>query len=61
MALQSLGQDAISLTGAQVGIVTEAEHTRARILKIKTERLQRHLNEGKVIVVAGFQGISQTR
>jgi aspartate kinase len=60
MALQSLGQDAISLTGAQVGIVTEAEHTRARILKIKTERLQRHLNDGKVIVVAGFQGISQT-
>ncbi len=61
MALHSLGQDAISLTGAQVGIVTEAEHTRARILKIKTERLQRHLDEGKVIVVAGFQGISQTR
>jgi aspartate kinase len=60
MALHTLGQDAISLTGAQVGIVTEAEHTRARILKIKTERLKRHLNEGKVIVVAGFQGISQT-
>ena len=61
MALHSLGQEAISLTGAQVGIVTEAEHTRARILKIKTERLQRHIAEGKVIVVAGFQGISQTR
>ncbi|PZO40419.1 MAG: aspartate kinase [Shackletoniella antarctica] len=60
MALQALGQEAISLTGAQVGIVTEAEHTRARILKIKTDRLQRHLSEGKVIVVAGFQGISQT-
>lgn len=60
MALHSLGQDAISLTGAQVGIVTEAEHTRARILKIKTERLERHIAEGKVIVVAGFQGISQT-
>jgi aspartate kinase len=60
MALHSLGREAISLTGAQVGIVTEAEHTRARILKIKTERLQRHLTEGKVIVVAGFQGISQT-
>ncbi len=60
MALHALGQDAISLTGAQVGIVTEAEHTRARILKIKTDRLQRHINEGKVIVVAGFQGISQT-
>ncbi|MFQ4138249.1 aspartate kinase [Nodosilinea sp. PGN35] len=60
MALHALGQEAISLTGAQVGIVTEAEHTRARILKIKTDRLQRHIKEGKVIVVAGFQGISQT-
>ena len=60
MALQTLGQAAISLTGAQVGIVTEAEHTRARILKIKTDRLQRHIREGKVIVVAGFQGISET-
>jgi len=60
MALQELGQPAISLTGAQVGIVTEAEHTRARILKIKTERIERHLKDGKVIVVAGFQGISAT-
>jgi len=60
MALQELGQPAISLTGAQVGIVTEAEHTRARILKIKTERMERHLKDGKVIVVAGFQGISAT-
>ena len=60
MALHVLGQEAISLTGAQVGIVTEAAHTRARILKIKTERIQRHLNEGKVVVVAGFQGISQS-
>ncbi|BCL37841.1 aspartate kinase [Nostoc sp. MS1] len=58
MALQELGQPAISMTGAQVGIVTEAEHTRARILHIETERLQRHLDEGKVVVVAGFQGIS---
>lgn len=58
MALQELGQSAISLTGAQVGIVTEAEHTRARILRIETERLNCHLNEGKVVVVAGFQGIS---
>ncbi|MBD1874089.1 aspartate kinase [Nodosilinea sp. FACHB-131] len=60
MALHALGQEAISLTGAQVGIVTEAEHTRARILKIKTDRLKRHIDEGKVVVVAGFQGISQT-
>ncbi len=58
MALQELGQSAISLTGAQVGIVTEKNHSRARILDIKTDRLQRHLQEGKAIVVAGFQGIS---
>lgn len=58
MALQELGQPAISLTGAQVGIVTEAEHTRARILSIETERMQRHLEDGRVVVVAGFQGIS---
>ncbi len=60
MAVQELGQPAISLTGAQVGIVTEAEHTRARILHIETERIQRHLNQGKVVVVAGFQGITST-
>ncbi len=58
MALQELGQPAISLTGAQVGIVTEAEHTRARILRIETNRLNCRLEEGKVVVVAGFQGIS---
>jgi aspartate kinase len=58
MALQAIGQPAISLTGAQVGILTEANHTRARILKIETERMERHLKEGKVLVVAGFQGIS---
>lgn len=58
MALQELGQPAISLTGAQVGIVTEAEHTRARILRIETDRLNCRLEEGKVVVVAGFQGIS---
>lgn len=60
MALQELGQPAISLTGTQVGIVTEPEHTRARILNIATERLERHLKEGKVVVVAGFQGTSNT-
>ena len=58
MALQELGQPAISLTGAQVGIVTEAEHSRARILEINTSRLRKHLEQGKVVVVAGFQGIS---
>lgn len=58
MALQELGQPAISLTGAQVGIVTEAAHTRARILRIDPTRIESQLNSGKVVVVAGFQGIS---
>lgn len=61
MALQELGQPAISMTGAQVGIVTEAEHSRARILHIETTRLTRHINEGKVVVVAGFQGTSSAK
>jgi aspartate kinase len=60
MALQDMGQPAISLTGAQVGIETEPAHTRARILNIQTERLSRHLAEGKVVVVAGFQGITNS-
>ena len=60
MALQEMGQPAISLTGAQVGIVTEAEHTRARILSIATDRVERHLQAGRVVVVAGFQGISSS-
>ncbi|MGK7885184.1 MAG: aspartate kinase [Crocosphaera sp.] len=58
MALQEIGQPAISLTGAQVGIVTEAEHSRARILSIKPDRIKRHLEQAQVVVVAGFQGIS---
>ena len=60
IAIQELGQPTISLTGTQAGITTEAEHTRARILEIKTDRLHRHLDEGKVVVVAGFQGMSAT-
>ncbi|MGB0562311.1 MAG: aspartate kinase [Spirulinaceae cyanobacterium] len=60
LALQERGQPAISLTGAQVGIVTEQSHSRARILEIKPSRLERHLKENKVVVVAGFQGISST-
>ncbi|WP_199249392.1 aspartate kinase [[Phormidium] sp. ETS-05] len=61
MALQEMGQPAISLTGAQVGILTEAEHTRARILQIPSDRLEHQLQQGKVVVVAGFQGISSTK
>ncbi|MDJ0660312.1 MAG: aspartate kinase [Crocosphaera sp.] len=58
MALQEIGQAAISLTGAQVGIVTEAEYSRARILSIKPDRIKGHLDKAEVVVVAGFQGIS---
>jgi aspartate kinase len=58
MALQAAGQAAISLTGAQVGILTEKEHTRARIVEIETDRITRHLGRQEVVVVAGFQGIS---
>ncbi|MBD1803895.1 aspartate kinase [Microcoleus sp. FACHB-SPT15] len=60
IALQELGQSAISLTGAQIGMVTEAEHTCARLLHIQTERIKRHLNDGQVVVVTGFQGIGST-
>jgi aspartate kinase len=60
IALQEINQPAISLTGAQVGILTEPHHTRARILKIETDRIERHLKAGQVIVVAGFQGMSNT-
>lgn len=58
IALQELGHPAISLTGIQVGIVTEAQHSKARILEIKTDRIHRHLQEGKIVVVAGFQGVT---
>src|SRR4051794_36344448 len=57
MALESLGQPAISFTGAQIGIVTDSFHTKARIKNISTERIRDALNSGKVVIVAGFQGI----
>ena len=58
MALHSEGIAAISMTGPQVGIATESTHGRARILEIRTDRIRSRLNEGKVVVVAGFQGTS---
>jgi aspartate kinase len=58
MALDALGQGAVSLTGAQVGIKTEAEHGRARILEINTDKIRQHLHKNKVVVVAGFQGVT---
>jgi aspartate kinase len=58
MALQALGVPAVAMTGTQAGIVTESTFGRARILEIRTDRLRRLLNEGQVVVVAGFQGTS---
>src|SRR5271169_3692960 len=59
MAIQSLGQPAISFTGAQIGIVTDSYHTKARIKNISTQRMRQALDEGKIVIVAGFQGIDE--
>ncbi|HEY8426343.1 MAG TPA: aspartate kinase [Limnochordales bacterium] len=58
MALEDLGVPAISLTGAQVGIHTDGMYTRARIRRISTARIGQELEAGRVVVVAGFQGIT---
>ncbi|MCZ7664469.1 MAG: aspartate kinase [Thermoleophilia bacterium] len=58
MAIHDLGHNAISLTGSQAGIVTDQAHTKAKILDIRPHRVQKALDEGKVVLVAGFQGIS---
>ncbi len=60
MAILELGEKAISLTGAQVGIVTDSSHTKARIKSISTERLREALDSGHIVIVAGFQGIDGT-
>ena len=56
MSLNEYGIPAISMTGSQVGIITESIHGKARILDIKTERIQSYIDQGYVVVVAGFQG-----
>jgi aspartate kinase len=56
MAIQSLGEQAVSLTGAQVGIVTDSTFTKARIRSISTQRMRHALEEGNIVIVAGFQG-----
>ncbi|MEB3200373.1 MAG: aspartate kinase [Synechococcaceae cyanobacterium] len=58
MALHARGVPAVSMTGTQAGIVTESAFGRARILEVRTERLRRQLEDGRVVVVAGFQGTS---
>ncbi len=59
MAIQEEGYEAISLNASQVGIITEKVHSTARIIDIKTDKLNKILNEGKIIVVAGFQGVTE--
>ncbi|HSE36434.1 MAG TPA: aspartate kinase [Blastocatellia bacterium] len=56
MVLHDSGARAVSLTGAQLGITTESIHTAARIVDINTERVRRHLDQGFIVVAAGFQG-----
>ncbi|MBI4847983.1 MAG: aspartate kinase [Nitrospirae bacterium] len=60
MAVEALGHKAMAFTGRQMGIITDAVHTKARIEKITGERAQKALDENYVIVVAGFQGITET-
>ncbi len=57
IALESLGYKAVSFTGAQIGIRTDATYSRARIRSISTDRMRRALDEGKIVIAAGFQGI----
>jgi len=58
MAIHKLGVEAISFTGAQVGIITDTSHTRARIIKINIDRITAELKKGKIVIVAGFQGVT---
>ena len=59
MAITGLGGRAVSLTGGQIGVKTDSSHTQARILSISTERMQRLLDEGNIVIAAGFQGVDE--
>ncbi|HEX3113294.1 MAG TPA: aspartate kinase [Candidatus Eisenbacteria bacterium] len=61
MAVNDRGQEAVSFTGSQSGIVTDASHTRAKILEVKGDRIREELARGRVVIVAGFQGVSKDR
>jgi aspartate kinase len=59
LALESLGYKAVSLTGAQAGIQTDSTYSRARILRIDAKRVVNELDKGNIVIVAGFQGVTQ--
>ncbi|MHB8643090.1 MAG: aspartate kinase [Gaiellaceae bacterium] len=61
MAINDLGHEAISLTGSQAGIVTDTTHTKAKIVEVRAQRIHDALDEGKIVLVAGFQGVSTGR
>jgi len=61
IAIQEMGHDVISLTGAQCGILTSNKHRKARIDKINTTRILSEINLGKIVIVAGFQGINEEK
>jgi aspartate kinase len=61
MAINDLGHRAISLTGSQAGIVTDTSHTKARILDVRADRIREGLEEDRIVLVAGFQGVSTSR
>jgi aspartate kinase len=58
-AIHALGGKAVSLTGAQIGVKTDSSHTKARIQSISTERMRKHLDDGEIVIAAGFQGIDE--
>ncbi|MCD6326877.1 aspartate kinase [bacterium] len=61
MAIHDLGFDSISLTGSQSGIITTCQHNRARIVDVRPDRIINSLSEGKIVIVAGFQGVSRQK
>jgi aspartate kinase len=58
MAIHDMGHKAISLTGSQAGIVTDSSHTKARIIDVRADRISDALGEDRIVLVAGFQGVS---
>src|SRR5512132_2140672 len=58
MAIHDMGHEAISLTGSQAGIVTDSSHTKARIIDVRANRIRDALEEDRIVLVAGFQGVS---
>ena len=59
MALNAMGYDAISFTGPQVGVHTMGHHGKSRIMDIETRKIEDALNDGKIVIIAGFQGVNE--